>query len=123
MRGSPVEILQFIVKTLVSALIIAMIATLSKRLPFIGALIASLPLTSILAMIWLYEDTKDIARITQLSYNVFWLVIPSLIFFVTLPFLLKRNIGFYWSLMGSSIVLIITYFAFVKLLRAFKIDI
>lgn len=117
------EILQFIVKTLVSALIIAMIATLSKRLPFIGALIASLPLTSILAIIWLYEDTKDIARITQLSYTVFWLVIPSLIFFVTLPFLLKRNIGFYWSLMGSSIVLIITYFAFVKLLRAFKIDI
>ena len=114
--------LQFILKTIVTAILIAVIATVSKRLPAVGALIASLPLTSILAMIWLYQDTRDISRISELSYGIFWMVIPSLIFFIILPFLLKRNINFYLSLLISSTLLAILYPVYAQILKLFKID-
>ena len=67
-----------IVKALISGLLIAAISELAKRSPGIGALVASLPLVSILAMIWLWRDTGDTARIADLAYSTFWLVLPSL---------------------------------------------
>lgn len=63
--------MQFLTKTIVSALIITAIAAVSKKLPTLGAIIASLPLTSILAMIWLYQDTRDVGKVIELSYSIF----------------------------------------------------
>lgn len=115
--------MQFFIKTIVSALIIATISTVSKKLPTFGAIIASLPLTSILAMIWLYQDTKDVNKVIELSTAIFWIVIPSLIFFIALPILLKRNINFYPSLLISSIIMICSYYIYIMVLRLFKVNI
>ena len=115
--------MQFLLKTLISALIIATIATVSKKLPTVGAIIASLPLTSILAMIWLYQDTKDVNKVADLSISIFWVVIPSLIFFLILNILLKKNLNFYLSLIFSSAVMAITYYIYLYILRYFKINI
>ncbi|MDR7855119.1 DUF3147 family protein [Tissierella sp.] len=115
--------MQFLIKTIVSALIIASISTVSKKLPTFGAIIASLPLTSILAMIWLYEDTKDVNKVIELSTAIFWIVIPSLIFFIAVPILLKKNIGFYPSLLFSSIIMIVSYYLYIMVLRLFKVNI
>jgi len=107
---------QFIIKTLVSALLIAAISTASKRLPMLGAIIASLPLTSILAMIWLYTDTKDVNKVIALSQGISWIILPSLIFFIALQFLLRRNIGFYSSLLVACGVMFATYALYINLL-------
>lgn len=115
--------MQFFIKTIVSALIIAIISTVSKKLPTFGAIIASLPLTSILAMIWLYQDTKDVNKVIELSTAIFWIVIPSLIFFITVPILLKKNIGFYQSLLISSIIMTVSYYIYIMVLRLFKVNI
>ena len=115
--------MQFIIKTIISAIIIASIATMSKKLPSMGAIIASLPLTSILAMIWLYEDTKDITKVSSLSTSIFWIVIPSLVFFMVLPMFLKKNVNFYLSLVFSSMIMVLIYSIYSFILKKFGINI
>ena len=90
-----------IFKTLISAVIIVAISELARRSSFAGALLASLPLVSVLAMVWLYIDTRDSAQVAALSTGVFWLVLPSLGFFLCLPLLLKYGSGF-WQALGLS---------------------
>ncbi len=68
----------FIIKILLSSVIIGLISEISKKSTLWGSILASVPLTSLLAIIWLYQDTKDIGKIINLSYNIFWLVLPSL---------------------------------------------
>ena len=90
-------------KVVISALIILAVSEVSKRSSFIGGLVASLPLVSLLAMIWLYRETHDAARVAALSTSIFWLVLPSLVLFLILPALLKRQVPFYPAL-GLSLL-------------------
>ena len=112
---------QFIIKTLVSAVLIAVISTVSKRFPGFGGLIASLPFTSILAMIWLYQDTQDVQKVINLSNAIFWMIIPSLSFFIVLPYLIKR-FNFYIGLILSCLFLVISYTLYTQVLSYFKIN-
>lgn len=86
----------FIVKVVTSAIIIAVISELSKKSTLLGSIFASIPLVSLLAIIWLYQENKDTNQIIDLSYNIFWLVLPSLAFFLLFPVLLKA-MNFYLS--------------------------
>jgi len=96
----------YIVKIVISAILIVAISEISKRSSLLGALLASIPLVSVLAMIWLYVDTKDVDRVAGLASSIFWLVLPSLALFIALPLLLKQGYNFYLS-MGISILLTI----------------
>ncbi|TGG86884.1 DUF3147 family protein [Geotoga petraea] len=116
--------LRYFIKIVISALLIFAISEASKRFTAFGALIASLPLTSIIAIIWLYNDTHDISKIANLSWNIFWFVIPSLLFFILLPiFLTKFNLNFFLSMVLSSSATIVFYFIFARLLSKFNIQI
>lgn len=88
----------YIVKLLVTVVLIVVISELAKRSTLYGALLASVPLVSVLAMIWLYVDTRDTARVAALSGSIFWLVLPSLALFISLPMLLKAGVNFYLSM-------------------------
>ncbi|MGY8699485.1 MAG: hypothetical protein ACKVHC_07275, partial [Candidatus Poseidoniales archaeon] len=77
----------------------------------LGAFLASLPLISIFAMIWLYNDTGDTEQIAIFSKDIFWLVIPSLALFLALPFLLQRGMDF-WPALGLSALLTLLAYAF-----------
>lgn len=92
----------YLIKTLLSAILIVAITEIAKRSSFLGAMLASIPLVSVLAMFWLYLDTKDVARVGAFASSVFWLVLPSLALFLVLPFLLKQGLNFYLSI-GVSI--------------------
>ncbi|MDF1582517.1 MAG: DUF3147 family protein [Methyloprofundus sp.] len=94
----------YLAKISITTLLIVIISEISKRSSFIGAVFASIPLISVLAMLWLYIDTKDINKVAALSNSVFWLVLPSLVLFLVLPLLLKSGLNFYISL-GISIAL------------------
>jgi hypothetical protein len=81
------EALMLALKILISVAVLLAAAEAAKRSPFWGAVIVSLPLTSMLAMAWLYWDTRDVARVSAFARDIFYLVPPSLLFF--LPFLLE----------------------------------
>ena len=69
----------YIIKILISAILIVGISELSKRSSLIGAILTFIPFVSVLAFIWIYVDTKNVETISKLSYSIFWLVIPSLV--------------------------------------------
>ncbi len=99
----------FLVKTLITALIVAAISELSRRYSLFAATLASLPLVSILAFIWIYVDTKDTEKLINMSYDVFWLVLPSLAFFLIFPFLLKQGMAFGWALLLACVGMSVLY--------------
>ncbi len=111
----------YALKTVLSALIIVAIAEIAKRSTVIGALIASLPLTSLLAFVWLYAETHDTARISTLSFEVFWLVIPSLALFIALPLFIRLGWGFWLSLAAAIGVTTACYAGLFWLLRRFEV--
>ncbi len=111
----------YLAKIVITTLLIVLIAEIAKRSSFWGAVLASIPLISVLAMIWLYVDTKDIAKISALSTGVFWLVLPSLALFVTLPLLLKQGLNFYLSLSVSLIVTVACYWGMVTVLNHYGV--
>lgn len=111
------------VKALLSGVIIAIVSEVAKRSPGLGALIASLPLVSILAMIWLWRDTSDLARIADHAEATFWLVLPTLPMFLVLPWLLRSGTSF-WLALGVSCVLTIgLYLITLWILPRFGIEI
>jgi len=109
----------YILKVGISAVLIVAISELGKRSSFWGGVLASVPILSVLAFIWLYIDTKSIEKISQLSYSVFWLVIPSLSLFLILPYLLKLKWDFLPALLVSIIVMVIFYYIMVFILGKF----
>ena len=90
--------IHYLVKFILSAAIIVAVSELAKRQPAWAGVLASLPLVSLLAIIWLYADTHSVEQVSALSMSIFWLVLPSLIFFLALPLLLKHGLSFTWSL-------------------------
>ena len=90
--------LYLVVKAALSGLIIAIVSEVAKRYPGVGALIASLPLVSVLAMIWLWRDTHDPVRLAAHAESTFWFVLPSLPMFLLIPWLLRSGVNFYAAL-------------------------
>lgn len=108
--------MQFFIKVLLSALIIAGVSELGRRYSLFAAILASFPLTSILAIAWLYYGTRDTGQVIQLTESIFWVVLPSLVFFLVLPLLLKAGVSFLPALLVSSAVMVVTYWLYMLLL-------
>jgi hypothetical protein len=114
--------LYFVIKCALSGVIIAVVSEVAKRSPAFGALIVSLPLVSLLGILWLWRDTGDAERIASHAESTFWYVLPSLPMFLVLPAMLRAGVRF-WSSIGVSCVLtIILYFATVWALAKFGIN-
>lgn len=94
--------LYYALKLIVSAVLIVAISEIAKRSSGLAALLASLPLTSLLAFVWLHLEATPPERIAELSDQIFWLVLPSLLLFVLLPLLLRHGVSF-WSSLGLSV--------------------
>lgn len=109
-------------KFAISAAAVVAVSEIARRSSLFGALVASLPLTSLLAFVWLYRDTGSTERIAALSASIFWLVLPSLLLFVLLPVLLRAGLGFWLSLLLSCAGTAAAYGLTTLLLRRFGIS-
>lgn len=101
--------LYLVIKAAISGLLIAVISEVAKRSPGMGALIASLPLVSVLGMVWLWRDTKDPERMAAHAGATFWYVLPSLPMFLLIPALLRRGVPFWAALATGCAVTILLY--------------
>jgi hypothetical protein len=106
-----------LIKYLLSAAIVVGISELGKRSSALGGLLASLPLTSYLAILWFYGETGDTQRIANLSQSIFWLVLPSLSLFIVLAWLLRQGVTFFPSLAIATLVMFVAYGLMVTGLR------
>ncbi len=98
-------------KAAVSGVLIAIASTLAKRYPGFGALIASLPLVSVLGMIWLWHDKPDRETMAAHAGATFWYVLPSLPMFLLIPALLRHGLGFWPALAAGCALTILLYAA------------
>ncbi len=112
----------YLTKIAITVVLVVAISEISRRSTLLGGILASVPLVSVLAIIWLYIDTHDSVRIVSLSQSIFWLVLASLPLFVVLPLLLRKGINFYLSLGIGLAVMITCYFLLIAVLRRFGIE-
>ena len=107
--------LYLLIKAALSGMLVAAASEIARRWPGVGGLIVALPLTSLLAMLWLWRDTGDPERVAQLSTGAFWFVLPSLPMFLALPAMLRSGIGFWLALALSIVMTLALYGAFIWL--------
>jgi hypothetical protein len=111
----------YLLKLFISAATIVIVSELGKRVSWLSALVASLPLTSILALTWLYIDTGSLEKVVALSQGIFLAVLPSLTFFIVLPIALKWTQSFGLSMGISVLVMFVGYLVYVAVLNHFGI--
>lgn len=113
--------LAFVTRALLSGVIVAAIALIAKKSPAAGALVASLPLISILGMLWLWRDTHDAALMANHVEATFWYVLPSLPMFLVIPVLLRNGVGFAASLLAGCVLTVLLYLGMIALAARFGI--
>ena len=103
--------LYLVVKALMSGAIVAAVSEIAKRYPGLGGLVASLPLVSVLGMMWLWRDTHDPVRMAAHASGTFWFVLPSLPMFLLIPAMLKRGAPFWGALAAGCVLTMGLYLA------------
>lgn len=104
-----------IAKAMLSGAIIVAIAEIGRRLPTLGALVASLPLVSLLGMILLWQARPDAENMARHAEATFWFVLPSLPMFLLLPWLLRQGVGFWSALAAGCALTVLLYLAMVAI--------
>lgn len=103
--------LYLLIKALISGAIVAAVSEIARRFPGWGGLLASLPLISVLAMTWLYVDTRDTGKIADLASSTFWFILPSLPMFLIIPAFLRA--GWSWpATLALSVGITLVLYAF-----------
>lgn len=97
-------------KAALSGIIVAAVSQIAKRYPGVGGLVASLPLVSVLGMVWLWRDTHDPDRMAAHVSGTLWFIAPSLPMFLLIPYLLRRGITF-WPALAAGCVLTMALYA------------
>ena len=103
--------LLFITKAIVSGLLVAAISTVARRYPGWGGLVASLPLVSVLSMIWLFGETRDPESVARLSLGAFWFFLPSIPMFLVIPWMLRSGVGFAATMLFACVMTMTLYAA------------
>ncbi len=111
----------YITKLIITTLLIVLISEISKRSSLAGAILAAIPLVSILAMTWMYIDTSDSTKAVEFSQNIVWLIAPSMTLFIAFPILIRKGLGFYPSMLISIVLTIFAYYSVIYLLEKFGI--
>lgn len=99
-----------VIKAAISGVIAAAVSQIAKKYPGFGGLVASLPLISVLGMIWLWRDTHDPDRMAAHVSGTLWFIAPSLPMFLLIPYMLKRGITF-WPALAAGCILTMALYA------------
>ncbi|MEQ1687471.1 MAG: DUF3147 family protein [Sphingopyxis sp.] len=111
----------FIIRAALSGIIIAIIALVSRRYPGVGGLIASLPLISVLGMVWLWHDTGDREAVATYLQSAFWYFLPTIPMFIFMPMMLRGGASFWLTLAVGVIVTMLLYVLMNRALAAYGI--
>ena len=111
----------YITKLIITSFLIVVISEVAKRSSLVGALLAAIPLVSILAMTWMYIDTDSSKSAVEFSQRIVWLIAPSITLFLVFPFMIQKGFGFYISMAVSILLTILAYYIVIFILGKFGI--
>jgi hypothetical protein len=104
-----------------TAAVVVLVSEAAKRSDKMGGFIASLPLVTILALIWLYVEQQPQEKIANHAWYTFWYVVPTLPMFLAFPLLLPR-LGFWPTLLACVLITLICFGMFALAVRRFGIE-
>ena len=113
--------MELILRAALSGVIIVVASEAARRSSILGAVLISLPLTSLLAIAWLYRDTRDTEEVASFAWSILWIIPPSLVFFVVLPLSLGRGVSFAPALVLATALTTAAYAVWVVAARALGI--
>lgn len=105
--------MEILIRAAISGVIVALASELARRSSILGAVLISLPLTSILAIVWLYRDSRDTEEIASFAWSILWIIPPSIAFFIVLPLALDRGLAFAPAMLVASVATLAAYGAWV----------
>lgn len=109
-------------KLVLSAAIIVIVTKIQLFNDRLSALLIALPLTSLLAMIWMHGEGQSPQRLANHSEGTFWFVLPTLPMFLILPWMLRQGWGFWPSLLANCLLTTGFFWLTVVILRRFGLD-
>jgi uncharacterized membrane protein (GlpM family) len=110
-----------ITKYLITAALVVFISEVAKRSDKLGGLVASLPLVTVLTLIWLYVEKQPESKISNHAYYTFWYVVPTLPMFVAFPYLLPR-LGFWMTMISCVIITMVCFAIFAFVMKNFGVE-
>ena len=111
-----------LVKLLLSAAIIVIVNKVQLFNDRLSALLIALPLTSLVAMIWMHQGGQSSERLANHAEGTFWFVLPTLPMFLIFPWMLRQGWGFGLSLVANCAITIVLFWVMVVVLRRFGMD-
>ncbi|MCW2928099.1 MAG: hypothetical protein JWM86_2067 [Thermoleophilia bacterium] len=108
--------LELVFKGVVAGVLVVAATEASRRSTAAAAILVSLPITSIIALAVLWNDTRDEQQVMELSWAILWIVLPSVVLFVALPLLMRAGLHFWLALPAACLVMAGAYFGYAKLL-------
>ena len=107
-------------KILLTALIIFSVAQVSERSTIMAAVLASIPIVSVLSMMLMFHEGQTALEISAFARDIVWLLIPSLLIFIVMPWLIEsKGWEFYPALAAGLSSTIVGYFVMVQLMERF----
>ena len=110
-----------ITKLILTALVVLFVTKIQVFSDRLSALLIALPLTSLLAMIWMRLEKQDPERIANHAEGTFWFVVPTLPMFLVLPWMLRNGWGFGIALAVNCVLTVVLFFGLVAILKPFGI--
>jgi len=107
----------YVLKLVITTVLIVLISEISKRNSLAGALLAAIPLVSILAMTWMYIDTNDTKSAVDFSNSIVWLIAPSMTLFLAFPYFIKKGLSFFPSMFFAIVLTILAYYSVLFVLQ------
>lgn len=107
------------IKAVLSGLLIALISEIGRKLPTVGALVASLPLVSVIGMVFLWNARPEPENMAIHAEATFWYVLPSLPMFLAIPALLRHGVPFWIALVAGCVLTIVLYLAMMQIAPRF----
>lgn len=87
--------MQFLSKLLLTNMVILGCAAIGRRYPALGGLIATMPLTSLMVLIWLYADSSGDRRLmSRYTEGALWGIVPTILFFLAAYLCFRKELSF-----------------------------
>ena len=111
-----------VVKLIITALVILFVNKIQLVSDRVSALLIALPITSIVAMLWMHQGGQEPQRIANHAESTFWFVLPTLPMFLVFPWMLRQGWGFGLSLVANCLMTVVLFWLMVVVLKRFGID-
>ena len=114
-----------IIKYLITAGLVVLISEVARSSDKLGALIAALPMVTVLAMTWMFFELKgeqQTEKIANHAWYTFWYVIPTMPMFLLMPWMLRKGIHYGWSLLAGCIVTAVLFVLTAWIMKRFGVE-